>query len=180
MRLMKKSPQRPTGFTIVELLIVIVVIAILAAIVIAVYTGAQTKAYNAQRYQELKEWQKQFLDYRSVNGSYPAMPVGGYCLGTGFPNGKCRDYQTTGSTTYNESDNAVLMSMLKSTTGSLPNGPHVGVNGTVGFYAIYYGGQDIDIDMVMYGGPSDYPADTIYNWHDGAGRLICAMKLLNQ
>jgi prepilin-type N-terminal cleavage/methylation domain-containing protein len=42
-----------SGFTIVELLIVIVVIGILAAIVIVAYTGVQQKARDAQRRSDL-------------------------------------------------------------------------------------------------------------------------------
>ena len=40
--------QKQSGFTIVELLIVIVVIGILAAITIVAYNGIQTRAENAK------------------------------------------------------------------------------------------------------------------------------------
>ena len=45
---------RQTGFTIVELLIVIVVIGILAAITIVAYNGIQTRAQNTQRINEIQ------------------------------------------------------------------------------------------------------------------------------
>ena len=43
------SHKRRTGFTIVELLIVIVIIAILAAITIVAYNGLQQRARDSQR-----------------------------------------------------------------------------------------------------------------------------------
>ena len=44
----EKLTQKRTGFTIVELLIVIVVIGILAAITIVAFNGIQTRAKNTQ------------------------------------------------------------------------------------------------------------------------------------
>ena len=41
------SVKRRQGFTIVELLVVIVVIGVLAAITIVAYNGMQARAYNA-------------------------------------------------------------------------------------------------------------------------------------
>lgn len=46
--------RKQNGFTIVELLIVIVVIGILAAIVIVAFNGVQTRAQNAQKATEMK------------------------------------------------------------------------------------------------------------------------------
>lgn len=48
------NPNVKTGFTIVELLIVIVVIAILAAISVAAYTGIQNRAYDSSIQSDLK------------------------------------------------------------------------------------------------------------------------------
>ncbi len=75
------------GFTIVELLIVIVIIGILAALVIVGYIGMQQRANNAQRIVAAKEWQKIIISYISQNSSYPVFPTGNthYCLGTGHP-----------------------------------------------------------------------------------------------
>jgi prepilin-type N-terminal cleavage/methylation domain-containing protein len=66
-----KSLRRAKGFTIVELLIVIVVIAILAAIVIVAYTGIQDKAKFAQKRTDIENLQKLVEMYYSENGSYP-------------------------------------------------------------------------------------------------------------
>lgn len=66
---LKKVTQK--GFTIVELLIVIVVIGILAALVITTYNGIQEKGRNTERQTDLKALQGQLEAYYAQNGSYP-------------------------------------------------------------------------------------------------------------
>ena len=60
------------GFTIVELLIVIVVIAILAAISIVAYNGIQQRGRMATRASDVSSIQKALEIYRADNGVYPA------------------------------------------------------------------------------------------------------------
>jgi|SRR5579884_2142322 len=60
------------GFTIVELLIVIVVIGILALLVITTYSGIQAKARNAKRQSDVKSLQTQLEAFFSQNGYYPS------------------------------------------------------------------------------------------------------------
>lgn len=74
---MKTNAQRtaPLGFTVVELLIVIVVIAILAAITVVAYTGIQERArYSAMR-SDLSSINKAILLYYAENGQYPITPA---------------------------------------------------------------------------------------------------------
>lgn len=59
------------GFTVVELLIVIVVLAILAAIIFVVYSGAQAKARDAARISGIVTIQRALMAYKAQNGSYP-------------------------------------------------------------------------------------------------------------
>lgn len=61
------------GFTIVELLIVIVVIGILAALVITTFTGIQQKARNTERETDIKALQGQIEAYYAQNGKYPTL-----------------------------------------------------------------------------------------------------------
>ena len=69
------------GFTIVELLIVIVVIAILAAIMIVAYNGIQIRAENTKTNQAISQYVKAIHSYAVINDGYPA--ESGYpCLGT--------------------------------------------------------------------------------------------------
>lgn len=66
-----KLKQR--GFTIVELLIVIVVIGILAALVITTFTGIQQKARNTERQTDVKAIHGQVEAYYAQNGRYPTL-----------------------------------------------------------------------------------------------------------
>jgi general secretion pathway protein G len=70
-----------SGFTIVELLIVIVVIAILAAISIVAFNGAQARARDSARLSDYKSIQKALEMYRIDNGGYPDCSGGTYSAG---------------------------------------------------------------------------------------------------
>ncbi|MEK7594375.1 MAG: type II secretion system protein [Patescibacteria group bacterium] len=67
---LKKQNQ---GFTIVELLIVIVVIGILALLVITTYSGIQAKARNSKRQTDVQSIQTQLEAWFSQNGYYPSL-----------------------------------------------------------------------------------------------------------
>ena len=75
-----KVMKRAHGFTIVELLIVIVVIGILAAISIVAYNGVSNSAHDAAVKADLSKIAKGFEMYKTENasGMYP-----GIALGTG-------------------------------------------------------------------------------------------------
>lgn len=68
---MKGIHSRSHGFTIVELLIVIVVIGILAAITIVAFNGMQQRANNAARIQAANQIIKLTKLYRTETGNYP-------------------------------------------------------------------------------------------------------------
>lgn len=65
--------KRESGFTIVELLIVIVVIGILAALVITTYSGIQAKARNSKRQTDVQSVQTQLEAYFAQAGHYPSL-----------------------------------------------------------------------------------------------------------
>ncbi|CAN5119629.1 hypothetical protein BH09PAT3_BH09PAT3_2790 [soil metagenome] len=69
--LAKKRDQK--GFTIVELLIVIVVIGILAALVVTTYGGIQAKARDSKRQSDLQAVQTQIEAYYATNSFYPSL-----------------------------------------------------------------------------------------------------------
>ncbi len=97
--------KRDTGFTIVELLIVVVVIAILAAITVVAYNGIQQQATNTKTTQALNDWVKILSMYKADNGRWPNYWT---CLGEGYLYGQsgtdtsgtaqCRMTGTTGYT----------------------------------------------------------------------------------
>jgi prepilin-type N-terminal cleavage/methylation domain-containing protein len=173
MRIIKQTYQK--GFTIVELLIVIVVIGILASLVLNSFSGLQTEARNASRVVEFNAWKKGFETYKAMYGSYPNVADGGYCLGTGFPNAKCRDYASEWAV-YAEADSTVLMNELSKVT-KVQDVEHVPVNGTVGPY-VEYTADEIYLMMVAKGDSGDCPASTEYTWDDGAGLLLCRAVLV--
>jgi prepilin-type N-terminal cleavage/methylation domain-containing protein len=63
--------QKQRGFTIVELLIVIVVIGILAAITIVAYNGVQSRAHAAAAQADATNLTKLLTNYNTLNGTYP-------------------------------------------------------------------------------------------------------------
>ena len=67
----KHSDKTSFGFTIVELLIVIVVIGILAAITIVSFNGVTSKANVSKSQSDLKNMQKLIEMYKVDNGTYP-------------------------------------------------------------------------------------------------------------
>jgi len=83
-RRIMRWPHRDPGFTIVELLIVIVVIGILAAITIVAYNGIQGRARDTIRINDIKSLQSVVELYYATNGSYP-QPASGW----GSWSGRC-------------------------------------------------------------------------------------------
>ena len=81
------------GFTIIELLIVIVVIAILASISFVAYNNIQQKATNVARISAAKNTMILLESYYALNQRYPDLPdnpvpsptMRASCLGNGWP-----------------------------------------------------------------------------------------------
>ena len=98
------------GFTIVELLIVIVVIAILAAISIIAYNGIQSRSRDAARSNAVASIKKLLELYKADEGSYPLCP-------TAVDDGACSDI---GSST-----TGLAATLVPKYAASIPNDPQL-------------------------------------------------------
>lgn len=65
--------QRQSGFTIVELLIVIVIIGILATLVIVTFSGVQQKARDSERKTDINAVASQLEAFYANKGYYPTI-----------------------------------------------------------------------------------------------------------
>jgi prepilin-type N-terminal cleavage/methylation domain-containing protein len=90
------APAYRSGFTIVELLIVIVVIGILAAITIVAYNGIQQRARISTVSSALTQAAKKLAVYQVDNTGYPAT---GSLATAGVTDSQDTTYQYTGSST---------------------------------------------------------------------------------
>ncbi len=124
------SNKRTKGFTIVELLIVIVVIGILAAIVIVAYNGVQQRARDSRRQNDIQSLTQALELYYLDNGKYP---VSSGNAGT-LPNAA---WSTTADSSWQN-----LVAFLKPYMGNVPSDPvstpGVSPTGQVGFNYGYY------------------------------------------
>ena len=70
------------GFTIIELLIVVVVIAVLASIVIVSYQGVRARAEKTKTLAAVHSYIEALASYKVIEGSFPTTAT--YCLGSGY------------------------------------------------------------------------------------------------
>ena len=175
--------QKQTGFTIVELLIVIVVIAVLATITVVAYNGIQQRATNNSITQTANVWVKALKLYKVDNGGWPN---GGFtCLGEGYLYGvsgtdttgtaQCRQTGASGYTEQTAFKNAMRPYF---NNGALPTPVFltaVDTNGDWrrGIHYAYAGGStstDVYINIVYKGTITScpiiqgYEPNNRYNW----------------
>lgn len=109
------------GFTIVELLIVIVVIAILAAISIVAYTGIQQRARDSSRTAAVQQIQKSLEAYRAVHGRYP--PQVSIGTGANVPEGLSPAWGSGYEYSVDERDNWMQALVDASIVSEVPRDP---------------------------------------------------------
>ncbi len=102
-----------SGFTLVELLIVIVVIAILAAISVVAYNGVQERARNSKRVSDIAQIKKALLVYDSLHGGVVRPGVSGYTKPAGEP----------GFGGWDSSSSAAWLAFLRPGNGNMPVDP---------------------------------------------------------
>lgn len=123
--LLKNNPDN-TGFTILELLIVIVIIGILAIIGAVGYRNAKGKAQAAVTLGVVEQYSTALEAYKAEHGAYPDLslitndtdsPI--VCLGTGYAGVPC------GSNFGPGKEYAAFNSLMEQYTGKVPNiSPH--------------------------------------------------------
>lgn len=125
------STRTATGFTIVELLIVIVVIAILAAITIVAYNGIQQRSKDSQRKSDIAAITKALELYYIDNGRYPA--------GSGAnPSGTINSsWSTTADASWQNLATALAPYATKLPTDPIST-PNIAVTGGTGYNYAYY------------------------------------------
>lgn len=88
------------GFTIVELLIVIVVVAVLAAVSVSAFSGTQQRARDTQRVHDMQTIVKALELYKIQTGTYPAVhptnQIGGWEVSSINPNQFLSALKTSG------------------------------------------------------------------------------------
>ena len=122
---MLKLRDKQQGFTIVELLIVIVVIGVLAAISIVAYNGVTAKARDAQRAQDIKTIAKALEMYYVDNGQFPDSRCGA------GSNPACPDpkkINTWWATTSDGSWNVLEQALVPKYISALPKDPRASID----------------------------------------------------
>lgn len=135
---MLKTNTNQKGFTIVELLIVIVVIGILAMLVLNTFNGIQQKARNTERQTDATSVAKQLEAYFAENGGYPlwsqwgSTPTSGATLLKGTSENA---YSTPGRTSFDWQNSAAAD---KDHYGYVPAGCTASDNSCTSFVITYY------------------------------------------
>lgn len=151
--------SRRHGFTIVELIVVVIVIGILASLTIIAYNGSQRRAQGAQILAAAKEWEKLFKNYYVTNnGSYQGLFTSAGCqpyLGQSaseFTNPGCSPYF-----------NQTIVDKLKAANGGsdVPVGKLPTLKSS--YQGIrYYGVQTGDVELRFVQPGNGCPAGTVF------------------
>lgn len=134
--------KKAKGFTIIELLIVILVIGILAAITLVAYGAVQQRSHNAKTAQAVREYLNALTGFYGENGRYPTEArdgVGDYnCLGL----------SVCWSGTYTQ--NTAMNTLMQGTLGSTLPTPY---SPSPVYYGIVYIPSDMSIPWKLDGQP---------------------------
>lgn len=175
---------RRYGFTIIELLVVVVVVAVLASITVVAYNGVQDRAINSQTLTAVSQWEKILRTYQQLNPSTAGngLPLSDYnCLASASSNFPAGNGLTAGecmhgypgfpnfSVVYSSALTTDLQTIL-GTTVTLPSGYLRPISGVIGSTQIYTQGlryNNLAIQYYLKG----------YNANCGRGALVTASSV---
>ena len=160
-------PSRSSGFTIIELLIVISILGILITIGTVGWSSLSNWSRNSARATELSQWKSTFDLYKTRFAIYPSPSADGtYCVGNDFPNDKCG---ISGSISEDTALNTELARVSK-----LPANNHPLANSTyLGPYAIYTPTTIRLVGVFQGSGSSTCPKNTTYDATSPSGVAYC-------
>ncbi|MNQ19997.1 Type II secretion system protein G precursor [compost metagenome] len=131
--------KKQTGFTIVELLIVIVIIGILAAITIVAYNGIQNRANDTTVKSDLRQSYLKLQEFYAINSSLPATQAD---INATFATTR-KSYSTGGNfLIYCRADNGASAAVGRSTSGK---GLAYSSNGGAIEFASWPGNSNLDL-----------------------------------
>lgn len=177
--------KKHNGFTIVELLIAIVVIATLASITVVAFNSVQERAYSARVIATVDSYSKALKLYHIQNGRFPDYGnTWGTCLGRtadypaadGFPAGACSMFSDGSSIDY-ANDN--LYNELKTIMPNMPD-PRTKVAEESGFS----GGRKLRKRGIYYEHQNNSPGSTYPDWayveYIVRGNVPCPQKYVTR
>ena len=124
--------QQQKGFTIIELIVVIAIIAVLAAIVITNVNGYMAKARDSRRAADIRNIQVALAMYYASNGNYPASG------GATSPNGSWSNSNDSSWTTLATALNPYVSSLHKDPNQSSSDWPG-GTGYSYAYFSLGYG-----------------------------------------
>ncbi|MDA0666841.1 MAG: type II secretion system protein [Planctomycetota bacterium] len=136
--------NRKSGFTIIEMLIVVTILAMLAGILIPVLEDAAKSSRDSRRASDLKTMQTALASYNRVNGAYP--DTNGAWWGDASGVGTNHGYGVTGS---------YCPGLVPDFMPALPKDPSADLPDATNGYQ--YQSDGIDYKFSAKGGPETFP-----------------------
>lgn len=103
--------QAKRGFTIVEVIVVLVVIAILAAITITSYTAIQNRTRDSNAKNNAQYLQRKLQAYFTLKNTYPATPSTATTTLNAEPSSNLKNVVTLGTPTSNNGERTIKLEL---------------------------------------------------------------------